>query len=89
MAWVPLFLFMGSEDTNDSVLYRDSYDQEDQDLIFDLFGKTLIERWPVTVAIYKENLPAAVLKLYPNVAHSVTSEIWNDVAAFFSQHLRD
>src|SRR6266513_2515136 len=86
---VPLFLFMGSDDTNDSVVYRDSYDQEDQDLIFDLFGKTLIERWPVTVAIYKENLPAAVLKLYPNVAHSVTSEIWNDVAAFFSQHLRD
>jgi dienelactone hydrolase len=86
---VPLFLFMGVEDTNDSVIYRDSYEQEDQDLIFDLFGKTLIERWPVTEAIYKESLPAATLKLYPNVGHSVTKEIWNDITTFFSQHLRD
>jgi hypothetical protein len=86
---VPIFLFMGADDTNDSVIYRDSYEQEDQDLIFDLFGKTLIERWLVTEAIYKENVPAATLKLYPNVGHSVTKEIWNDVTAFFSKHLHD
>ena len=86
---VPLFLFMGAEDTNDSVIYRDSYEQEDQDLIFDLFGKTLIERWPVTEAIYKENLPATTVKLYSNVGHSVTKEIISDVRAFFSQHLHD
>ena len=86
---VPLFLFMGAEDTNDSVIYRDSYEQEDQDLIFDLFGKTLKERWPVTEAIYKENLPAATLKLYPNVGHAAPKEIISDVTAFFSKHLRD
>ena len=86
---VPLFLFMGADDANDSVIFRDSYEQEDQDLIFDLFGKTLIERWPVTEAIYKETLPRASLKLYPNIGHSVTKEMWSDVTAFFSQHLRD
>ena len=86
---VPLFLFMGAEDTNDSVIYRDSYEQEDQDLIFNLFGKTLIERWPVTEAIYKDNLPSATLKLYPNVGHSVTKEIVSDVTAFFSRYLHD
>ena len=86
---VPVFLFMGAEDTNDSVIYRDSYDQEDQDLIFELFGKTLMERWPVTEAIYRESLPAATLKLYSNVGHSVTKEIWNDITAFFSKHLHD
>lgn len=86
---MPLFLFMGADDTNDSVVYRDSYDQEDQDLIFDLFGKTLLERWRITEAMYKETLPAATLKLYPGVAHSVTKEMWSDVAAFFTKHLHD
>ncbi len=86
---VPIFLFMGADDTNDSVVYRDSYDQEDQDLIFDLFGKTLIERWPITKTVYEQTLPAATLKLYPNVGHSVTKEMWSDITTFFSQHLRD
>ena len=82
-----MFLFMGSADTNDSVIYRDSYDQEDQDLIFSLFGRTLIERWPITEAIYKDNLPAATLKLYPGAGHTVTKEMAHDVIAFFSRYL--
>jgi pimeloyl-ACP methyl ester carboxylesterase len=86
---VPLFLFMGSMDTNDSVVYRDSYDQEDQDLIFRLFGKTLMERWPITEQMYTAKLPEATLKLYPNVDHSVPPEILKDVTAFFSKHLSD
>jgi dienelactone hydrolase len=84
---VPLFLFMGDEDTNDSVVYRDSYEVEDQKLIFDLFGKTLLERWPVTKAIYAEHLPKAILKLYPKVGHVWNFEMTNDVMVFFSSHL--
>lgn len=84
---IPMFLFMGSLDTNDSVIYRDSYDQEDQDLIFSLFGQTLMARWPITEAIYHDNLPLATLKLYPDVGHTVTNEMQNDVVAFFAQHL--
>jgi pimeloyl-ACP methyl ester carboxylesterase len=86
---VPLFRFMGSVDTNDSVVFRDSFDKEDEELIFDLFGKTLIERWPATQAIYSATLPAAKLKLYPGVGHSITEEMWHDVTEFFAQHLLD
>lgn len=84
----PMFLFMGSLDTNDSVIYRDSYDLEDQDLIFSLFGKTLMARWPITEAIYRDNLPEATLRLYPGVGHTVTKEMKDDVVAFFAQHMR-
>ena len=86
---VPIFLYMGADDTNDSVVYKDSYEPEDRVLIFDLFGKTLIERWPITEALYKANLPAATLKLYPHVAHSETNEVWRDIINFFSTHLHD
>jgi pimeloyl-ACP methyl ester carboxylesterase len=84
----PMFLFMGTADTNDSVIYRDSYDQGDQDLIFSLFGKTLMARWPVTESMYHANLSAATLKLYPGICHKVTEEMLADVRAFFLQHLR-
>jgi len=80
---------MGANDTNDSVIYRDSYEQEDQDLIFDLFGKMPIERWPITERLYNADLPAASLKLYPNVAHSETNEMWSDIIRFFSSRLDD
>jgi dienelactone hydrolase len=83
----PMFLFMGSLDTNDSVIYRDSYDQEDQDLIFSLFGKTLMARWPITEAIYRDNLPQSTLRLYPGVGHTVTKEMADDVVVFFVQHM--
>ncbi|MBV8859167.1 MAG: hypothetical protein JOZ02_19700 [Acidobacteria bacterium] len=86
---VPLFLFLGAEDTNDSVIFRDSYEVEDEELIIALFGRTLIERWAFTQEMYGENLPAATLKLYPEVGHSVSKEMWGDIKAFFSKHLHE
>ncbi len=86
---VPLFLFLGAEDTNDSVIFRDSYELEDEKLIFDLFGKTLVERWVTTQTIYGANLLEATLKLYPKVGHIISKEMWNDIKAFFSKHLHD
>lgn len=86
---VPLFLFMGDKDTNDSVIYRDSYEEEDEKLIFDLFGKTLVERWSTSETIYKANLPQATLKMYAGNGHSISKEMWQDIITFFSTHLRD
>jgi dienelactone hydrolase len=86
---VPLFLFLGAEDSNDSVIFRDSYELEDEKLIFDLFGKTLIERWAFTEKFYRATLPGAVLKTYPKVGHSLSKEMWDDIKAFFTKHLRD
>lgn len=86
---LPLFLFLGAEDTNDSVIFRDGYEGEDEKLIFELFGRTPAERWASTQVIYGENLPGATLKLYPKVGHSLSREMWTDIMAFFSKHLRD
>lgn len=87
LAEVPLFVFLGDKDTNDSVPMRDSYDAEDEKLITPLFGTTPVARWPHTERLYREHLPKATLKLYPQVAHTVTPAIMEDVLAFFRREL--
>jgi dienelactone hydrolase len=86
---VPLFLLLGGEDANDSVIYRDSYEKEDEDLILTLFGGTLQGRWAFTKTVYGEKLPEAQLKLYPGVGHSISPAMWADIKAFFLGHLRN
>jgi dienelactone hydrolase len=85
---VPLFMFMGSEDDNDSVVFRDSYEKEDEELIFALFGKTPVERWDISKKLYLDNHLKAEFKLYPNVKHTVTNEMMEEILAFLSKHLR-
>lgn len=83
---VPLFMFLGDKDENDSVPFRDGYEKEDKDLIFELFGKTLVERWQVSERLYRDNRLNAEFKLYPNVKHTVTNEMINDIVAFFLKY---
>jgi dienelactone hydrolase len=83
---VPLFMFLGDGDDNDSVVFRDSYEKEDEDLIFALFGKTPVERWDDSKKLYRDNQMNAEFRLYPNVKHSVTKEIQDDILAFFTKY---
>jgi dienelactone hydrolase len=85
---VPLFVFMGDQDDNDSVPFRDSYEEEDKSLIFELFGKTPVERWEVSKRLYAENKLNAEFKLYPNVKHTITPEMRGEVRAFLAKHKR-
>ena len=87
LAAVPLFVFLGDKDTNDSVIFRDSYEEEDEKLIVRHFGKAPVDRWPFVEKLYREKLPKATLKLYPGIEHKVTDAIAEDVRAFFALHL--
>ena len=83
---VPLFVFLGDQDDNDSVIFGDSYEEEDKNLIFELFGKTPVERWAISKSLYEQSRLNAEFKLYPNVKHTVTPEMRNDVRAFLAKH---
>lgn len=83
---VPLFMFLGGEDDNDSVIFRDSYEKEDEELIFALFGKTPVERWEDAKELYRGSKLNAEFRLYPKVKHEVTKEMMEDILAFFSKH---
>lgn len=87
VAGVPMFLFMGDQDTNDSVIFRDSYSKSDEELIGELFGKTPVSRWPFAERLYREALPRAIFKEYRGVGHKVTKQMFADVQAFFAKEL--
>lgn len=85
---VPMFIFLGDQDDNDSVIFGDSYEEADKILIFELFGKTPIERWATTKSLYEQSRLNAEFKLYKNVKHTVTLEMRDDVRAFLLKHAR-
>jgi dienelactone hydrolase len=83
---VPLFIYMGDQDDNDSVIYDDGYDTADKDLIFELFGKTPIERWQINRTLYEESKLQATFKLYPGIKHTINNEMIADIVKFFSNY---
>ncbi len=80
---VPIFAFLGSKDENDSVTFRDGYTEADQALVFSNFGKTPVERWPISEKIYKDAGLNAVFKLYKGIGHGTNRIVHDDVVAFF------
>jgi len=83
---VPLYLYMGDADTNDSVPYSDGYDEDQRELVNRLFGTTPVERWAHAEEIYETAGMNSTFVLYPGVEHTITNEMFDDVAAFFNAH---
>ncbi|MFT3743630.1 MAG: hypothetical protein QM785_04970 [Pyrinomonadaceae bacterium] len=79
---VPLFVFIGDKDDNDSVPFDDSYDEVDRELIYPLLGKTPVSRWEISKQLYKDAGLNAEFRLYPDVAHTVSTQMRDDVRAF-------
>jgi dienelactone hydrolase len=80
---VPQFIFLGDQDTNDSVPYEDSFQPEQRDLVFKMFGAAPLERWPKAEQIYHQAAPQAILRLYPGVSHTIPDQAWSDIVQFF------
>lgn len=83
---VPLFIYVGDKDTNDSVVFTDGYENEDKEVIFELFGETPVARWQTIREIYKKKNLNAVFKLYPNVDHKPSKQMRKDVLDFLMNH---
>lgn len=85
VAW---YFYMGDQDANDAVVFRDSFSKADEKLIFEHFGTTPLARWDGIKQIYVDQGLRAQFLLYPNVAHAVTPEIHAGIATFFETQLK-
>lgn len=83
VAW---FFFIGADDRNDAVPFRDSFSQADEALLFRRFGKTPVSRWKAAEQLYRAAGLDARFKLYPGVAHQVSPEMAKDLGAFLEAH---
>lgn len=74
------------EDNNDSVLFRDGYEKEDEILINDLFGSSLQHRFRAAEQMYEEAGLNVKFVSYPGVGHAVSPEMQEDIVEFFLKH---
>jgi hypothetical protein len=85
-----LYFFLGAEDTNDSLKFRDGYEKEDEEVVVKHFGSTLTERWQISEKLYRQSgCRNCQFVLYPKAGHGVTNQMVNDIIAFFSQAMQE
>lgn len=85
VAWL---FFLGDQDWNDAVPFRDSFSKSQQALVFRLFGTTPVSRWKKAERLYTVAGLNARFRLYPGVGHTTTREIDGDVEAFFVEAMK-
>jgi dienelactone hydrolase len=85
---VRFFIFLGDKDVNDSLVFSDGYEEQDKELVFELFGKTPVERWDISKKLYLDAKLNAEFKLYPDTEHRMTPAIIGDITAFFERSLK-
>ena len=83
---VPMYFYIGEEDTNDCVPPVDRM-REEQRLMYMDMGTKPIERWPVAESIYRYVGCNSQFVSYPGVGHVITREMLRDIKAFFLDSL--
>ena len=86
-ARVPKLVYMGDEDTNDSVPYGDGYDDEDRELVYELFGEAPIDRWETSAAIRGEHGGESTFVLEPGVGHETSPEMAERLREFLGESM--
>ena len=85
----PQFLFMGDLDDNDAIPYKDGYEDNDRELIYELLGKQMQPlRWNKCIEIYKHEKVNAQLKTYKDVGHEHPERIQEDILTFFKNNIK-
>jgi hypothetical protein len=77
---------MGSDDTNDAALYRDSYARVDEELIMAHLGPDPVSRIPVLEELFAQVCPDNVIfRIYDDVGHEITDAIRSDLVAYLKE----
>ncbi|RKU10985.1 hypothetical protein C6503_19015 [Candidatus Poribacteria bacterium] len=87
---VSQYIYMGALDDNDTVPYRDAFDEVDAELVKSLIGaKMMPDRWDMSQSIYKALEIPAQFVTYENTGHQIKGEMIDDIVAFFQANSED
>ena len=87
---VSQYIYMGALDDNDTVPFRDAYDEVDAELVKSLIGaKMMPDRWDVSQSIYRTLGIPAQFVTYEDTGHEIKSEMIDDIVAFFEANAGD
>lgn len=80
-------LFLGDQDTNDSVTYRDGFEIEDEKLVFRIIGENPLERFQKISGVFAQlGLTNNIFKIYPGVDHTFSLAMLKDITQFFVEN---
>lgn len=85
---IPQFIFMGSEDTNDTLYFDDAFNADEREVVLNVLGDNLLGRWNKSKQIYESKGIHAYFLLYEGVAHSITEAIESDIQKFLKPIVR-
>lgn len=81
---LPQFLFMGSLDENDAVLFDDAYDPDEREAVFNSTGQKMQpDRWESCRKIYNNGNINAIINTYDSIGHEHPLKIKEDILSFF------
>lgn len=84
----PQFLFMGKNDDNDAVKYRDAYNTNEKDIIYKVIGENmLLDRWEKCIDIYKSKDMNTTIKTYEEMGHGHDENIREEILDFIKLNL--
>ena len=91
---VSQYIYMGALDDNDTVPYRDTYDEVDAELIKSLIGakmmvKMMPDRWDTSQSIYRTLGIPVQFVTYNDTGHEIKDEMVDDIVAFFEANAGD
>ena len=86
---VSQYIYVGDQDTNDAMDTR-GFPQDEIDVICAHLNCNpapyLFNRWPVSEEMYVSAGISNEFVIYPGVAHTITTEMFEDILRFFKQH---
>ena len=87
---VSQYIYMGALDDNDTLPYRDAYDEVDAELVKNLIGvKMMPDRWYLSQSIYKTLEIPAQFATYNDTGHEIKDEMIDDITTFFEANAGD
>ncbi|WP_148680541.1 hypothetical protein [Halovivax ruber] len=89
-AWtsVPQFVYLGEEDTNDTIPYDDAWNAELREIALDVYGEDMQDdRMPYCESVYEDAGANAQFHVYGTVGHTVGRWMIRDIYEFHHNHL--
>lgn len=81
---VAQYIYMGELDRNDTLPYRDAYDEEDAELTRKILGDNMMpDRWEKSKKIYKYVGVSSQMVTYSGTSHEIKNEMIEDIVEFF------
>ncbi len=81
---VAQYVYMGYFDRNDTLPSRDAWNEEEASIIRAATAARMMpDRWDITQAVYRVELPCAQCVTYNGVGHAIKDEMIEDIVKFF------